>query len=1024
MKKIIHLSDLHFRQNWEEEQGLVLEAFFKDLSKQIEPFDRSDIYLAFSGDVVLAGGKPELYESFLVQFNTELNKLKIPKSQRICIPGNHDVSVNCISEKFIEHEGVLKQCLNEHQFNDYISKTPIIFVEKFSNYKNFELKFAKYGMADYILSGTGWNIEENIGIFCLNTAVCSSGGINEVDDKERLAIDTRNLQKWISNCKAKTKILIMHHPINWLTEWAQIEIKKMVRNNFSLCLSGHSHDQDIFYSINKDHSLIECSAPPLLTNKKDNLGYSVITVSDKGVDEIQYRQWTKNNFFVTGVNFSNTDNGKVIINKEKAITIDKVKYKIEDILTKRLDDALRSFSSQPIIWVDPVLCKTNEISRNIEDDADKIVDADELISNTESTIVKAPPQFGLTCLAHYLVKQAWNTDSSLWLYLDSHSIKSSHRLDKALKKELTFLDVELKQIKCIILDSWTNIEKDSFRILKKLSESHINIPIIVMQTIDDAQFFRESNYETINREFNVLHLLALPRGQIRKVVSAYNEEKHIGDEDAVITKVVSDLEVLNIHRTPLNCLTLLKVSEKYFDESPVNRTKLLEMVLFVLFNMDGIPTYKARPDLKDCEYVLGRFCEKMIRTNTFLFSREDFLKEITTYCTEKLIELEIDMVFDVLHSNNIIVNRGINYGFRFTYWIYYFAAHRMYQNQDFASYILKEQRYAIFPQIIEFYTGIDRRRDDALRILMKDIKFTCDIVEEKVGLPDNMNPYRLAEWKSTEEAIEQMKKDIGDNVLNSNLPDSVKDQYADREYDRINPYDQDIHSIFKEYSLLILSQTIKAASRALRNSDYADPEIKREMLKEIVRSWEQMLKVTLALTPMLALQGFANYDGASFILLGDFGDSIEKRIDSVLDSLPKNIVQWYKDDLFSHKMGPLLFDLLSTEESELKKHLLVLLQIYERPRDWRKQIENYIASISKNSFYLADLVNTLCTQYRFSFASSQELKSIAYLIKMGLAKHEFGINKPSRAKIIKIPNTALPKRLVDDDDSKSTQKER
>lgn len=72
-KKIIHLSDLHFRQNWEEDQGIVLEAFFKDLAKQIEQWDSSNFYIAFSGDVVQSGGTPDLYDSFLDQFDTELN---------------------------------------------------------------------------------------------------------------------------------------------------------------------------------------------------------------------------------------------------------------------------------------------------------------------------------------------------------------------------------------------------------------------------------------------------------------------------------------------------------------------------------------------------------------------------------------------------------------------------------------------------------------------------------------------------------------------------------------------------------------------------------------------------------------------------------------------------------------------------------------------------------------------------------------------------------------------------------------
>ncbi|MCJ7525522.1 MAG: hypothetical protein MUP71_09930 [Candidatus Aminicenantes bacterium] len=77
-KTIIHLSDLHFRQNWEEDQGVVLAEFFKDLGKQIGKLDKSNVYIAFSGDVVLAGGESALYDNFYLQFDYELNKLGIP----------------------------------------------------------------------------------------------------------------------------------------------------------------------------------------------------------------------------------------------------------------------------------------------------------------------------------------------------------------------------------------------------------------------------------------------------------------------------------------------------------------------------------------------------------------------------------------------------------------------------------------------------------------------------------------------------------------------------------------------------------------------------------------------------------------------------------------------------------------------------------------------------------------------------------------------------------------------------------
>jgi hypothetical protein len=683
----------------------------------------------------------------------------------------------------------------------------------------------------------------------------------------------------------------------------------------------------------------------------------------------------------------------------------------KEIIRKKFDDnlkkALCSFRTQPLIWVEPILSSTNEISSNPDENYNNRINIADLINKPTSTLVKAPPQFGLTSLSHYLIKQAW-AKGDFWLYIDCEKTKA-HNIHNVVKNETQILGLSATDVKCIVLDNWYSYEANAIKKLKNLCEANKEIPIIVMQTIDDSKFLTEPNTVNIDRDFNVLHLLALPRTQIRKVVQEYNKEKDIGDEETVLSKVLSDLETLNIHRTPLNCLTLLKVSEKHFDDSPVNRTNMLEMVLFVLFNMDGIPRYKTRPDLKDCEYIIGRFCEKLIKHDFYEFSRESFLGELNNFCKEKLIDLEVDIVFDILVANNILINKDNNYIFRASYWIFYFAAKRMHNDQDFADYIFSSKKYVSFPEVIEFYTGIDRNRSDALNLLLSDISSTCDIVRSKVNLPDNMNPFALIQWRPSQEQIEKARNEISENVLSSGLPDSLKDQHADKSYNQIRPYNQSIQAFFEEYSVQNLMQEIKATSRALRNSDYVEPNIKRIILKEILKSWIQISKVIFALTPVLASKGSAKFEGAAFQLIGDFGNTEVERANRIIQVIPTNIVGFFMDDLFSSKIGPLLYEQFENETDPLIKHELALLFVIRRPRDWKKHIENYIYSINKNSFYLFDIVNVLKAKYRYDFTTELELRDIQYLIKMGLAKHEFG-GKPTIDKVIKIDNSNLPKR--------------
>lgn len=695
--------------------------------------------------------------------------------------------------------------------------------------------------------------------------------------------------------------------------------------------------------------------------------------------------------------------------KKDSVYQTEVKDSIRKILSNRLDDALTTFEDQPIIWVEPIISSTNEISKDPNKNYEQRIQIGKVIENCQSTIIKAPPQFGLTCLSHYLVLQAWEKDK-LWVYVNSDETKEKN-IHKKVLQNIRALGLEEDNLDCIVLDNWNAFEGKSLKKLRNLSLEYPDTPIFVMERIDDSKFSAKSDNTKIDRNFNTLHLLALPRTEIRKVVSEYNRRKSIGEEEIILSKVVSDLECLNIHRTPMNCFTLLKVSEKYFDESPVNRTKMLEMVLFVLFNLDGIPKYKTKPDLKDTEYVLGRFCEVMIQNNRYTFSRTEFINDLKKFCSDKKLDIEIEIVFDVLVNNNILCDRYGEFSFRSSFWIYFFAAKRMHSSKEFSNYIFDSGKYAIFPEIIEFYTGIDRNRSDALEKLVSDLKITCDEVNSKVGIPDNINPLIHATWHPDEAEIEKMEEDITTNLTASKLPDYVKDQVADKDYDQIRPYDQSINHIFHQYSLYKLMQQIKATSRALRNSDYVEPELKQRTLSEIQRSWEQVSKVLFLLTPMLAIKGKAVFGGIGFVLGDNFSSNFKDRLNAILQVNPTNVVGFFKDDIYSSKMGPLLFEELDIETSALKKHFLALLIVFERPRNWKKEIEKYIVSLPKNSFFLFDIVNNLKAKYKFGFLNDSDARSSEYLIKMGLAKNHFGSKKPGLHQIKKVSNKNLPNRI-------------
>ena len=210
-----------------------------------------------------------------------------------------------------------------------------------------------------------------------------------------------------------------------------------------------------------------------------------------------------------------------------------------------------------------------------------------------------------------------------------------------------------------------------------------------------------------------------------------------------------------------------------------------------------------------------------------------------------------------------------------------------------------------------------------------------------------------------------------------------------------------------EYSLSILIQKIKASSRALRNSDYVDPDLKKEILNQITRGWRHISTILFALSPILAEQGSASFGGQNFILSGNFGTDFEEIMENILISNPINVVNIFKYDLFSEKISPLLFDGLNSESDELTRHFYILFLVSELPRGWKKKVEDYIIRLNKNSFYLLNTLRNLEAMYKYGFISKNELNNIKSLLKLGYAKHEFGTNIPSIKDLRKI---VLPER--------------
>lgn len=684
---------------------------------------------------------------------------------------------------------------------------------------------------------------------------------------------------------------------------------------------------------------------------------------------------------------------------EKIKEIDSILKHLED----DLNESLKTYNEKSPIWIEPIISSKNDVPIDPTKNREHLVETRSIIEKPDNFIIKAPSEFGLTTLAHYIKLEAWKL-GKVFLFIDVRKTKK-HKIQKDIINEAqSYFSKSIDLVDCILLDSVCIDEQGVLPIIKIICDEFKNIPLIIFNTLDNNYFLKADDDDEkvqIRRNFVSYFLLPLPQSELRKIVTTYANIKSLdGDSESTLVKVTRDLEVLNMHRTVKNCLTILRASSKIGNEySAINRTKLLETILTTIFQEYDIPTYKdEKPDVKDCSFVLGYFCELLVRRNDFEFTDNYFIEKLDIFCKEHPIELDLTFLLKVLKDNSIIGTKLPNTNFfKNSYWVFYFLAHRMNMNKEFYEIIFNNKKYIDYPEIIEFYTGIDRNKEDALKVLYNDLDETIQLVKQRVRIPDNFNPFKSITWNPDVGELEKEEARIGENVILSGLPDEVKDRYDDKSYDQTRPYHQVISSVMREYSFQVLRKNIIAASRALRNSDFvSDSNLKVNLLNKITQGWNEFNKLLIAISPMLADKGSIDFEGTNFYLDDDYfeiSDPSEKRL-AVLLSVPTNVLKTFKDDLFSAKMGPLLIQKAQNESNSLIKHELMLFLIAERPKNWRTIIDKYIVSLNKNSFFLSDVLVTIRFNIDYKATEMEHVQALKMLAKKCLAKHILKNNNP------------------------------
>lgn len=1015
---LVYFSDIHLTGKEPENEGAVINAFCEDIKRQLMSLQYKDVYVLIGGDLVQAADDAASYYAFHDKILSKLIAFGVEREKIICVPGNHDCQRKWIIDNRETYAPVVNQKFTESRFDDMInSPQGELFLEKFANYSQFVEQYlpnSRYNIVGYPIE-----INEEWSLYCLNSALTSFAGYewNEYahlkDDERRLNVDTRNLNDWVQK-NTKRKILLMHHPLSFLTDWADDELTKLLRTEFDLLLTGHTHRQNVLCNQVKGESYVWCQAPQLYTDKTDKLGYCFIELENDYVDRIIYREWfPSRNTFKKGLDFTDGDEGVVEISNNNQ----RVKDPIRLMLEERFRNTMAVYGDESLLWVDRYF-SLNRFDRAFTFNKKDLYSEDDIMQAGKSLKIVTPAQYGLTSFGWHFLLRLWKEKGVFGLFLDCRTLKVN-RIEKGVEKQLSTFGVKKECVGWIVFDNWDLNNKEAKQILTYMKEEFASVPLLILCPMLEKSFIENENISLFEFSIATIFMAPMQLGQLRNMVAVYNKKRRIGEEEIVLKRLNDDIQNFNMHRTPLNCISLLEVFSSSFDENPVNRTAMIERLLRIIFENEEVTSYRSLPDVKDCEFVIGYYCEQMIRYEQYYFGSKHFYDKISDFCKQQKITLDIHYLFTILLHNQIICQYDNDlYGFRFSFWVYYFAAMRMTKSEDFANFILEKENYAHYPEILEFYTGSDRTRNDAATVVMEDIKKVASKVHDMVGLPDKMNPLQMLRLDVSDEQAAKVIDKLDDELKQTKLPTNIKDALDDSTYNPSMPFHQDVRKVWENYSVNYLQEMIEIASKVLRNSDYIYPETKVNLLNAITEAWLNTIRVVYLMAPALAMEGQAGYDDFRLQLDDTFNkDTKDKKklLIDIMSNIPHNVVSWYKDSIYSSKLADLLYEKIENETNPVIKHILVNLIVFEQPDRWENVVRKYLDKSDKHSFYFGDTLSTLRIMYSkgaMSDANIARTKNLIFLAYTKLASKD-GRMTPGLIKNIK--NNILPERSQHDD---------
>ena len=300
----LHLSDLHFcepKTGWDADE--VIDSLVKDLKSMEKDHGLMPDLLFFTGDLAAGNYKEkkgwnlkDQYEGVNSFLESVLSAFKhpVPKENVFLVPGNHDVDRDEVSTATTDY---LDRLESEEKLTEMIQKGKRDWKDCIRRLHVFQEFLEGHGYkhlvtdpARLVYAITRSINGVDVGIGGLNSAWSCCRDSRE--EKAKLWMGAKWQLKTVSTAlrSADIKLVLAHHPPNWMVETENTWFGQKLTQNFHFFLHGHEHRE---WVVPVDNNHVTLSAGACYERSDKENGYNIVRLDlEKKVCEVWLRQYS------------------------------------------------------------------------------------------------------------------------------------------------------------------------------------------------------------------------------------------------------------------------------------------------------------------------------------------------------------------------------------------------------------------------------------------------------------------------------------------------------------------------------------------------------------------------------------------------------------------------------------------------------------------------------------------------------------------------------------------------------------